>query len=227
MHTAGTRHRLPTRTPATAAAISVIVASACFALFASSATGEPGARVTMFARPVVVDWAQSATLFGAAAGAGPADVVKVETKECGSDVFRPYVEAHVSVGGGWSAEAAPGVTSTFRVVWRGSASNQVTIRQRAKVVLTPRRAGPGYTAAVVGRRSAWRKRVVVERRVERTWRAVKSVVLADSVRSTGTVSVSQATFRLSVPKGTQLRAVLPLAQAKPCYVRSVSRTVRA
>jgi hypothetical protein len=53
------------------------------------------------------------------------------------------------------------------------------------------------------------------------------VRLTDSMRSTGLVSVSEARFRLAVPKRTLLRAVLPLAQARPCYVRSVSKVVKA
>ena len=33
-------------------------------------------------------------------------------------------------------------------------------------------------------------------------------------------------FRLAVPKGRLLRAVLPRAQARPCYLAGVSRTLR-
>ena len=39
-------------------------------------------------------------------------------------------------------------------------------------------------------------------------------------------SWSEGTFTLSIPKGTLIRAVLPLSQAKPCYLAGFSRTVR-
>ncbi len=34
-------------------------------------------------------------------------------------------------------------------------------------------------------------------------------------------------FRIAVPKGTTLRAVLPLQAAKPCYLAGYSKLVRA
>ncbi len=33
-------------------------------------------------------------------------------------------------------------------------------------------------------------------------------------------------FKIAVPKGTTLRAVLPLAQAKPCYLAGYSKLIR-
>ena len=182
--------------------------------------------VTIFARPTVVGWAQGAQLFGTARGAGPDDTVTIQAKECGSPSFGTYAEAHVGAGGGWSMDAGTGVTTTFRAVWRGFTSTQVTVRQAANVSLEQRRTGRGLVVGVVAKRSFWRKTVQIQRRQSGRWRTVRTVRLTDSVRSTGSVSASEARFRLSVPAGTSLRAVLPAAQARPCYVQSVSRTVR-
>jgi hypothetical protein len=185
------------------------------------------ARITIFARPTVIGWAQSATLFGAARGATPQDTVTIEVKDCGSTFFTTFVEAHVGAGGGWSTPVGTGITSTFRAVWRDATSAAVTIRQAANVSLTRSRSGSGFVVAVIANRSFWRKRVQIQQRRRGAWRTIRTVVLTDSVSSTGTVSASEARFRLDVPKGTQLRALLPLAQARPCYVQSVSKTVRA
>jgi hypothetical protein len=207
----------------------MIVLAGSVVPFVASTDAEPATsqtRVTIFARPLVLGWAESAQLYGAATGARPEDTVTIQVKECGSGFFRTYAEAHVNAGGGWSIEVGTAVTSTFRAVWRGSRSPHVTIRQGASVALAPRRAGTGFTVAVTARRSFWRKQVQIQRRQSGAWRTVKMVTLTDSVRSTGTVSATEATFRLSVPRRTQLRALLPTAQAKPCYVQSVSRTVR-
>ncbi len=210
-----------------------LILGAALAAFTLAAQASLGAQpdtatqnVTIFARPTVVGWAEGATLFGTAEGARAQDVVFVQAKDCGSGFFRLYVEPHVNAGGGWSTPVAPGITSTFRAVWNGTSSPTVTIRQQANVVLERRRSGPGYTVAVSAKRSFWRKKVQIQRRQGGAWRTVKTVVLSDSVGSTGTVSASQATFRLSLPRGATLRALLPLSQAKPCYVSSVSRTVR-
>jgi hypothetical protein len=185
------------------------------------------ARVTIFARPAVVAWAQPATVFGAAAGAGLQDVVEVQVRECGSSVFRTYAEAHVNAGGGWSIPVGTSVTSTFRAVWRRNQSPPVTIRQGASISLARSRSGGPFVVGAISKRSLWRRQVEIQRRSGSTWRTVRKVRLTDSVRSTGLVSASEARFRLAVPKRTLLRAVLPLAEARPCYVRSVSKVVRA
>jgi hypothetical protein len=195
----------------------------------ASASAEPAAEaqaVTIFARPTVLGWNQLTTLFGAARGAGGHDIVEVQARECGSGVFRTLVEAHVNAGGGWTTSMGALATTTFRAKWRGAVSSGVTIRKQAGVSLVRKRSGPGFVVAVTAKRSFWRKRVEIQRRRGGGWRTVKTVVLTDSVRSTGVVSASEATFRLAVPKGTQLRAVVPSAQTRPCYVQSVSRVLR-
>lgn len=187
---------------------------------------EAQSRITIFARPTVIGWAESALLYGAAPGASHDDVVTIQVRQCGSTSFRTFVEVHPSAGGGWSTPAGSAITATYRALWNGRTSSAVTIRQRANVALARRRSGNGFVVAVTGKRSFWRKNVLIQRRQGGSWRNIRRVVLTDSVRSTGTVSASQATFGLAVPKGTVLRAFLPAAQAKPCYVASVSRTMR-
>jgi hypothetical protein len=194
---------------------------------ASARSAGAAQRVTIFARPAVVAWAQPATVFGAASGAGPEDVVEVQVRECGSPSFRAYAEAHVNAGGGWSMPVGTSVTSAFRAVWKRLQSPPTTIRQGANVGLARSRSGDRFVVGVTAKRSFWRRQVEIQRRSGGAWRTVRKVRLTDSVNSTGIVSSSEARFRLAVPKGTQLRAVLPLAEARPCYVRSVSKVVRA
>ena len=182
--------------------------------------------VTIFARPTVLDWAELAQLYGAAPGASHDDVVTLQVRECGSSFFKTFVEVHPFTGGGWSTPAGSAITATYRALWSGRTSSTVTIRQRAGVRLERRRSGNGFVVAVSGKRSFWRKPVLIQRRQGGRWQTVRRVVLTDSASSTGTVSVSQATLGLVVPKGTVLRAFLPDAQARPCYVASVSKTVR-
>lgn len=183
-------------------------------------------RVTIFARPTVIGWTESAQLYGAAPGASHNDIVRIEVRECGSTFFKTFVELHPSSGGGWSTPAGSAITATYRAVFRSRTSAAVKIRQRAHVVLERRRSGKGFVVAVTAKRSLWRKTALLQRRHRRGWETVRPLVLTDSVESTGRVSASQATFRLVVPRGTVLRAVLPAAQAGPCYVESVSKVVR-
>lgn len=208
-------------------ALSSILALAAVVAASEAASTVSQARMTIFARPAVVAWAQPATLFGAASGAGLQDVVEVQVRECGSSAFRTYAESHVNAGGGWSMPVGTSVTSTFRAVWKRSQSPRVTIRQGASVTLARTRSGGPFLVQVISKRSLWRRQVEVQRRSGSTWRTIRKVRLTDSVKSTGQVSASEARFGLAVPKGTVLRAVLPAAEASPCYVRSVSKVVRA
>lgn len=217
----GVARRGPMRAPA----LTALAAAAALVVIAIASGAPTQARMTITARPTVLDWAESAQLFGVARGAGPESVVTVEVKECGSSTFHEYAEAHVNAGGGWTMDVANGVASVFRAAWRGARSSEVPIRQGASVSLARSRAG--FVVSVISRRSLWRKRVEIQHRRGGAWRTVRAVRLTESVRSTGNVSVSEARLRLSVPRGALLRARLPGSEARPCYVESVSRTVRA
>ena len=205
--------------------LAALVALSAFLATTEARPSDVQARLTIFARPAVVAWAQPATVFGAARGAGPQDVVTVQVRECGSSAFSTYAETHVNAGGGW--ELPVGVTSTFRARWRSSTSAPVTIRQAASVLLARERAGRGFVVSAIPKRTIWRRTVEIQRRTGGAWRTVRKMRLTDSVKSTGLVSASEARFRLAVPKGAVLRAVLPFAEARPCYVRSFSKVVRA
>jgi len=207
--------------------LAALVALSAFLATTEARPSDFQARLTIFARPAVVAWAQPATVFGAARGAGPQDVVTVQVRECGSSAFSTYAEAHVNAGGGWELPVGTAVTSTFRARWRSSTSAPVTIRQAASVLLARERAGRGFVVTAISKRSLWRKTVEIQRRTGGAWRTVRKMRLTDSVKSTGLVSASEARFRLAVPKGAVLRAVLPFAEARPCYVRSFSKVVRA
>lgn len=184
-------------------------------------------RVTIFARPTIVERGPI-TVYGSVDSGRAGEDVTIQSKDCGSDFFRVFSGTTTRDGGGWSSLVYPSVSTSLRAVWNDASSGQVAIRVRAFLYLDKLRAGRGFRVGAGGRRSLWRKRVVIQRRESGTWKSVRSVVLSDS-RGGGTPnsgSWSEGTFTLSVPKGTLIRAVLPLSQAKPCYLAGFSRTVR-
>jgi hypothetical protein len=122
-------------------------------------------------------------------------------------------------GGRWTVQWwGPHISTTLRAVWKDNASAPVTVWKRATVYLRKSSRGRFLTGAWGGGGVFWRKHVLVQRRAQGAWKTVKKVVLTDSGGRTY--------FRLSVPKGSLLRAVLPTAQAKPCFVQGVSPTLR-
>jgi hypothetical protein len=69
--------------------------------------------------------------------------------------------------------------------------------------------------------------VEIQRRVGGRWTRVRTVTLTETYASPGNSGVwTDADFRLAVPAGTVLRAVLPAAQARPCYLGTASNPVR-
>jgi hypothetical protein len=57
-----------------------------------------------------------------------------------------------------------------------------------------------------------------------TWVLVKKLRLVNQENAGGGVFIWSSTdeFAMTVPKGTTIRAVLPLAQAKPCHIGGYS-----
>jgi hypothetical protein len=185
-------------------------------------------RVTIFARPAVTDGTSAVDLFGSVDNGNAGETVTIQAKDCGSQFFRAVDGAETREGGGWATQYYPGISTTLRAVWKDSASTQVTIRQRARVSLSKRPSGRKFYVAAGGRRSFWRKQVLIQRRQGGRWTTVRTIVLTETSAMGGYYASSGAgaEFTVSVPKGTLLRAVLPLSQAPPCYLGGVSRTVR-
>jgi hypothetical protein len=193
------------------------------AVLASSAASAPE-QVTIEARPTVTRWLQPMTLFGAVDSRKAEEIVTIQARPCGSpsQSFTNVDTARTSEGGSWSTDFRVLVNTTLRAVWNDRPSPQITVRARPGVSLR-RRAARRFEVWVQGQSGGamfWRKHVLFQRLDRRlgTWATVKQVVLTDSTGA--------ATFRASVPRGSLVRAILPLSQARPCYLAGYSSQVR-
>ena len=184
-------------------------------------------QVTIFARPTIVS-SQSpwTTLFGSIESGKSGEAVTIQAKDCGTSVFRVVDGATTTDEGGWLTQYSPGVNTTLRAVWNGRASNQVSVRQRPWVYLDQRtrttfRVGAGSPprGGMAGgiQSSFYGKKVLFQRRTRGGWVTVKQIRLTSYPTD----------FRASLPKGTLVRAVLPLSEARPCFLDGVSFTLRA
>jgi hypothetical protein len=180
-------------------------------------------------RPAIVRWAEAVTITGGV-GSGNANVdIYIDAQTCGDGRWDVISGAHTGPGGGFSAEFGAGINLLVRARAEGATSNVVKIQQRPSVTLrqTPRGT---FSVLVNAARSFWKKRVVLQRYEPsvRSWRNVRSVVLADSGSRPGSPFVWSETekFRQQLAKGTLVRATLPLSQAKPCYAAGYSNLLR-
>lgn len=200
------------------------------ATLASAAAAAPE-QVTLVARPGVALGGSRVTLSGSVDGGKAEEIVTIEAKDCGSSTqsFREVASARTEDGGSWSVDYYPGITTTLRAVWKDNTSAQVTVRQKAWIQL---RRLPGsrreFEVSLGGKSHFWRKRALIQRFDRRlgTWTTVKSVVLTETGGFPGSGGVrTWEKFTASIPRRSQIRAMLPLSQARPCYLAGVSKLV--
>jgi hypothetical protein len=204
------------------------------ALAAAGLASASSTTVTISVRPAVVPYGQNPELFGTVRSGKPGELVRVQFKQCGLYPlqFRDVTTARVGTGGTWSAGIGSMLTAsgTFRALWREEVSREMALMMRAFVDLR-RHPSRGFTVRVAGTQSFWRKPVRVERFDfrARKWVLVRTLLLteSESAGDAGAPIAETLPFRPRVPKGTTLRAVLPLAAAKPCYLAGYSTLQRA
>lgn len=199
--------------------------------------------VTLVVSPRIVrNWSERLSIFGSVSSGKADEKVTIQFKQCGllPSQFRDRLETTTREGGGYSfAEVrpfAPGVSGVFRAKWGDSVSGQVPVQQSPWVGLQPV-AGGRFEVAVTALQQFWRRRVQLqrfERRVGR-WVDVRTLVLTEQLGGGGAappfasasfITTRTAPFRPDVPKGTTIRAVFPLSQARPCYLGGVSQIRR-
>lgn len=176
--------------------------------------------VTIRVQPTIVS-SRGPTVSGSVSSGRAGEDVKIQAKDCGRDFFRVVGGAVTREGGGWSTWYwQQQITTTLRAVWNDETSAEVLVRKRAGVYLQKRSAGRIEVRAWT--RSAWRKRVFIQRFDPRlgTWRAVKTVVLTEDEGGTALTR-----FSVSLPRGTRVRAFFPRSQAGPCYLDGTSNTL--
>jgi len=199
----------------------IVTAALPFLVFGGVASSQTG--VTISARPNVSGLGETVWLSGSVGNGRPGELVDVEAKDCQQGFFRGIAGATTTDGGAWRTNIFPTINTSLRAVWKGNASAPVAVQKRATVLLRQRSAKRFSVSAWGGNSTTpfWRKRVLFQRFDRRvgSWKTVKQVVLTTSSRS-GTE------FTASVPKGTLVRAVIPLSQAQPCWVAGTSRTFR-
>jgi len=103
----------------------------------------------------------------------------------------------------------------------------VLVRDRVFVELR-HRGGRSYGVSVRAKRSFQGRRVLFQRLdPARGWVTVKSIVLTRSGAPPGASYIyASARFTAATPAGAVVRAHVPLAQARPCYLGGRSNLLR-
>lgn len=203
----------------------VVLAATAVAAVAASAAAQSRA-LTLEARPTNLGPTQNVLLSGGVSSGRNGESLTLQAKPCGSTTFRNLFVFRTGPGGRWLREYSPGVNTVLRVRWKGAFSRLVTVRQ-APLVQLDQTSAREFEVGVGSLGMMWRKRVEIQQRTGGRWVRLRSVVLTETYASPGSSGVwTDADFTLAVPPGTQLRAALTNAQARPCYLGSVSNAIR-
>lgn len=203
------------------------VAAALVGAGAETASGRVEANVTLSARPTVVSGNVGlVTLTGAIDSGREGETVTIQVKDCGLRSYTGVASATTRAGGSFIAELRPGISTSIRAAWKGATSAPVAVK-KVPVITLEQRSARRFEVGISGKGQFWRKKVLFQRRTGGKWATVKTVVLTETAGQPGFAYVrSSAEFTASVPKGSQVRVVLPLSQAKPCYLAATSAPIR-
>jgi hypothetical protein len=207
----------------------VVLAAVVAAIAGVAAGGSTAETVSIGVRPTVLRWAQATTLTGDIASGREGVDVYIDGRTCGEGKWEEISGAHSGPGGAFTAEFGAGINLDVRARVDDVTSNVVTVRQRPSLILQQRPAG-SFFVFVNAARSFWRRQVVLQRfdAGKRRWRALRKATLTETGSNPGSPFQWSKTghFSHKVPKGTLLRATLPLTAARPCYLAGYSNLLR-
>jgi hypothetical protein len=185
--------------------------------------------ISWSAQPTLVIWNQPVTASGTI-GSGRSDqLVTIQLRPCDEDTWRDLGEATTTSGGVWTVDLLANIGGFIRARSGDAVTDPVPIRQRPWVFFSQRRPGR-FRAGVQAYRQFWHRKMAIQRfdTKRRRWVTVKRVLLTETAGSGAQSDIASTTdqFRVDVPKGTTLRATLPLSEARPCYLAGYSALLR-
>jgi hypothetical protein len=170
--------------------------------------------------------AEPLELRGRVEGGRHDDIVRIEARDCGSSVYRLLFDTHiVDDDGNFRAVAGAAIRTDFRAEWKGAVSRPVTVLVRPifRVEQESRRVFAVTAIALRYFRQARAQLQRFDRRRSR-WVVVKTMSYTRAAPG-GSFLQTGWLFRSVLPRGTQVRAVLPRTQTGPCYIGAVSNIV--
>ena len=183
----------------------------------------------MTARPTIVKGNEPVTVTGGV-GSGRGDqLVTLQSKPCDQTTWRDIAETTTQAGGGFTVDFRPGISGLYRATSAGAESEPVKLQTRPSVSLIQRPPGK-FSVNINAQRPFWGRKVALQRfdPKKRVWIEMRKILLTEQGAPPGVpwVWTGSDKVRVVVPKGTTLRAVLPLTQTRPCYLAGYSNLLR-
>jgi hypothetical protein len=204
----------------------VAAVAACLGLGLGGTAAE---SISMSARPTISRANERVTATGVL-GSGRADqLVTIQSRPCDQTTWRDVAETLTHEGGGWTIDFSPGINGLFRATSGGAESEPLKLQTRPSVSLGQRPPGK-FFVNVNAQRPFWGRKVALQRfdPKKRVWIEIRKILLTEQGAPPGVpwVWTGSDKVRVVVPKGTTMRAVLPLTQTRPCYLAGYSNLLR-
>jgi hypothetical protein len=188
----------------------------------AGAAGKP--RVTIEANTHVSGGDDIVLLRGTVSSRKAGEPVTIEADDCGPLSWRPAYRVRTAAQGGWASNGDTNINTRYRARWKKAVSRTIRVNARPMVIL--RTTGAGFSVDVLAL-DFFNGRTAVLQRYEpeaRKWRDVAHTKLERN-GSAAEFGRSSGVFRAGVHG--KLRAVLPAAQAAPCYTTGYSQNLNA
>jgi hypothetical protein len=182
--------------------------------------------LTLKAAPTAVSYGGTTTLSGVLSTQKTGQSIDIQAQECGQNAFKKIASATTTTGGNFSYAAKPTIDTSYQAKLKGSTSSTVAVK--VAPVLTLRKLKLGKFTVSATAAQAFVGKYVVFQRLRRTkWVTLKKVTLAVAKTTTAPTQVTSATFKIRLPAGLRIRALLPAAQAATCYLGAKSPVIRS
>jgi hypothetical protein len=193
--------------------------------------GAADETISWSVRPLIVRWDELVIATGTIGSGQPGQLVTIQQRVCDQQTWRDVGEATTTDSGNWSVDFLTRISGLLRATSGGATTDPVQLQQRPYVFFSQRRPGR-FRAGVQAQRQYWHRRMRIDRfdRARGAWVTVKRVLITKTEGDGGggmsDIASTTDLFRINVPKGTNLRAVLPTEVGRPCYIAGFSPIVR-
>jgi hypothetical protein len=188
----------------------------------AGAAGKP--TVTISANAQVSGGDKIVLLAGAVSIHRAGEPVTIEANDCGPLSWRPAYRVRTATQGGWSSNGDTEINTRYRAHWRKAFSRIIRVDARPRMTL--RTNAVGFSVEVLALDYFNGRRAVLQQydTESRKWHDVARTKLYRD-GSAAELGRSSGTFRAAAHG--KLRAILPAAQAAPCYTTGISNSVNS
>lgn len=199
------------------------------AVLAATAGAAPPVVMTLTATPTSVAYGGKVMLSGQLSTKQPNQQIGIQSTPCGSTKRSKVGNVRTGADGTFTFGVDPALATSYEGSYKNGMSPVVPVTVKPVLELT-RVARGSFKAKATAGQALTGKFVLFQRyaKLRKRWVQVKRLALGPAVPGpTKPTMVSSVSFRAKLVRGTRVRMMITAAQAGPCYLAALSKTIRA